>query len=79
MNTLPLSAFYLENAPDDWDGTSVRINRPGNWKASRLALVRILVLVTLQCFGPPNDEAFSRSSAGVNSWLDNLTVVPFVI
>jgi hypothetical protein len=50
-------AFYLQNTPDDWDGTYIRvIDKETEGKS--LALVRFS-----RCYasmlGPPNDEAFT--------------------
>ena len=49
--------FYAENAPGEWDGTSVRIVGPERCNEN-------CVIVKFQrcyahMFGPPNDEAFS--------------------
>ena len=50
-------AFYLQNTPDDWDGTSVRIVSKET-EGVLLALVRFS-LCYASIFGPPNDEAFT--------------------
>jgi len=50
-------AFFVENTPADWDGTSVRIVGPDS-SGEPVAVVRF----ERRCasfFGPPNDEAFS--------------------
>ena len=49
-------AFYLEDIPDGWDGTSVRIVT-ANTEGEPLALVRFSRCYS-SMFGPPNDEAF---------------------
>ncbi len=50
-------AFYLEDVPDDWDGSSVRIVGKET-EDEPLALVRFSVCYA-SMFGPPNDEAFT--------------------
>ena len=49
-------AFYLQDAPDVWDGTSVRIVS-SETEGEPLALIRFS-LCYASMFGPPNDEAF---------------------
>ena len=49
-------AFYLQDTPDDWDGTSVRIVSKET-EDEPLALVRFSFCYT-SMFGAPNDEAF---------------------
>jgi hypothetical protein len=49
-------AFYLEDIPDDWDGTSVRVVGKET-EGETLALVRFSPCYA-SMFGPPNDEAF---------------------
>src|SRR5215510_14038401 len=50
-------AFYLQNTPDDWDGTSIRIIGKET-ESETLALVRFFPCYA-SIFGPPNDEAFT--------------------
>ena len=50
-------AFYLQNTPEGWDGTSVRIVDKETL-GEPLALVRFS-LCYASMFGPPNDEAFT--------------------
>lgn len=49
-------AYYLQDTPEDWDGTSVRIVGPDS-SDEPLALVRFTDCYATT-FGPPNDEAF---------------------
>ena len=49
-------AFHLQNTPDDWDGTSVRLIGPEYEEPS--AIVEFEWCYAYM-FGPPNDEAFS--------------------
>ncbi len=49
-------AFYLQNTPDGWDGTSIRMASSGT-EGEPLALVRFSFCYA-SMFGPPNDEAF---------------------
>lgn len=49
-------AFYLQDSPEDWDGTSIRIISPET-EGEPLALVRFSPCYA-SMFGPPNDEAF---------------------
>ncbi len=49
-------AFYLQETPDDWDGTSVRVVGPDSGDEP-LAIVRFSGCYATM-FGPPNDEAF---------------------
>lgn len=49
-------AFYLQNTPDDWDGTSIRIIGTET-QGEPLALIRFSFCYA-SMFGPPNDEAF---------------------
>jgi hypothetical protein len=51
-----LLAFHLQDTPDDWDGTRVRIIRPES--EGPLAIVEFKWCHAIM-FGPPNDEAFS--------------------
>ena len=50
-------AFYLQDTPENWDGTSVRIVSYDSGGES-LALVKFS-LCYASMFGPPNDEAFA--------------------
>jgi len=50
-------AFYLQNTPDDWDGTSVRIVSKET-EDEPLALFRFSFCYA-SIFGAPNDEAFA--------------------
>lgn len=50
-------AYYLEERPKDWDGTTVRVVNEGS-SDEPCALVRFKG-VYAHIFGPPNDEAFS--------------------
>jgi len=50
-------AFHLQNRPDGWDGTSVRIIGKET-EGESLALVRFSHCYA-SMFGPPNDEAFT--------------------
>ncbi|HKQ93873.1 MAG TPA: hypothetical protein VJZ77_24650 [Blastocatellia bacterium] len=50
-------AFYLQNTPDDWDGTSIRMVSKET-EGELIALVRFS-LCYASIFGPPNDEAFA--------------------
>ncbi|MGH9767709.1 MAG: hypothetical protein ACREAB_09785 [Blastocatellia bacterium] len=50
-------AFYLQNRPDDWDGTSIRIIGKET-ESEQLALVKFSFCYA-SIFGPPNDEAFT--------------------
>src|SRR5215475_2304255 len=49
-------AFYLQNTPDGWDGTSVRVVGK-EAEGEPLALVKFSICYA-SMFGPPNDEAF---------------------
>lgn len=49
-------AFYLQNVPAGWDGTTVRV-LTANTDGEPLALVRFSFCYS-SMFGPPNDEAF---------------------
>lgn len=51
-----LIAFFLQDAPQGWDGTEVRV--VGADSVEPAALVRFYS-VYASMFGPPNDEAFS--------------------
>ena len=48
-------AFYLQNTPDGWDGTTVRIMNSDSEES--LAIVEFSSCYA-HMFGPPNDEAF---------------------
>ncbi len=48
-------AFHLQNTPEGWDGTSVRIIRPESEEPSALVEFK---WCHAYMFGPPNDEAF---------------------
>ena len=49
-------AYYLQETPEGWDGTSVRVVGPGS-SDEPLAIVRLTDCYATM-FGPPNDEAF---------------------
>ena len=49
-------AFFLQNAPACWDGTSARVVGPASGEPA--AVVRF-ARPYAHSFGPPNDEAFS--------------------
>ncbi|MDM7923403.1 MAG: hypothetical protein QUS14_13985 [Pyrinomonadaceae bacterium] len=49
-------AYHLENRPDDWDGTTIRVIRPTSEEP--VAIVEFKGCYA-HMFGPPNDEAFS--------------------
>jgi hypothetical protein len=49
--------YYVQEAPTDWDGTSVRVVGPDT-PGEPAAIVRF-VRPHASMFGPPNDEAFS--------------------
>ena len=48
-------AFYLQNTPEGWDGTTVRIMNSDSEES--LAIVEFTICYA-HMFGPPNDEAF---------------------
>ena len=50
-------AYYIENVPHDWDGSSVRIIDSDS-SGETVALVRFEGCYA-HTFGPPNDETFS--------------------
>jgi hypothetical protein len=50
-------AYYLENVPDGWDGTTIRIVSSGT-EDEPVAIVRFKRCL-VHMFGPPNDESFS--------------------
>lgn len=50
-------AFYLQDTPEDWDGTQVHIVSRES-EGEPLAIVRFSLCYAYS-FGPPNDEAFS--------------------
>lgn len=50
-------AYYLQDTPDDWDGTSVRVVGPST--AGEPAAVVSFEGCLSTMFGMPNDEAFS--------------------
>ena len=50
-------AFYLQETPDDMDGTTVRVLGPDS-ADEPLAIVRLSGCYATM-FGPPNDEAFA--------------------
>ena len=50
-------AYYLQDAPADWDGTWARVVGPTT-EGEPAALVRFDLCIAHQ-FGPPNDEAFA--------------------
>jgi hypothetical protein len=50
-------AYYLQNTPPDWDGTSVRIVDEST-SGEPVALVEFIHAYA-HLFGPPNDEAFA--------------------
>lgn len=52
-----VAAFYLENAPADWDGARIRIVTQES-EGESIAVVRFH-LCYAHYFGAPNDEAFS--------------------
>jgi hypothetical protein len=49
-------AYYLQNTPAGWDGSTVRIVDPAGARAP-IGIVRFAAC-TAHMFGPPNDEAF---------------------
>jgi hypothetical protein len=49
-------AYYLEDTPTDWDGSSARMVGPTT-SGEPAALIRFDICLAHQ-FGPPNDEAF---------------------
>ena len=52
-----LVTYYLQNTPEDWDGTTVNV--VGNdIEGEPVAIVKFS-LCFAHMFGPPNDEAFS--------------------
>jgi hypothetical protein len=50
-------AFYLQNTPEGWDGTWVRVVS-ADTEGEPVALVRFSLCYAFM-FGPPNDEAFA--------------------
>lgn len=50
-------AYYLQNTPEGWDGTTVRIVGADS-EGEPVAVVKFK-RCTAHMFGPPNDEAFS--------------------
>ena len=50
-------AFYLQNTPEGWDGTWVRVVS-ADTEREPVALVRFSLCYAFM-FGPPNDEAFA--------------------
>src|SRR5687768_2548117 len=50
-------AYHLDTAPQDWDGSSVRMVDPVG-SDEPIAIVQF-ERCTAHMFGPPNDEAFS--------------------
>jgi hypothetical protein len=50
-------AYFVREAPSDWDGTTVRVVAP-NTAGEPAAIVRFSRPIA-SMFGPPNDEAFS--------------------
>ncbi len=52
-----LLAYYIENVPDDWDGTSVRVVGPDS-NDETVALLKFEWCYA-HMFGPPNDEAYT--------------------
>lgn len=51
-----LLAFHLQNTPEDWDGTTIRLIGPESEEPS--AIVEFKWCYAYM-FGPPNDEAFN--------------------
>ena len=49
-------AYYIENCPSDWDGTSVRVLSDSD--ADEPCVVVTFNRPYAHMFGPPNDEAF---------------------
>jgi hypothetical protein len=49
-------AFYLQDTPADWDGTSVRMVSP---ESDEPWAIVVFSSCYAHMFGPPNDEAFS--------------------
>jgi hypothetical protein len=49
-------AFYLQNAPENWDGTSVRVIS-ADTADEPITLIKFASCYA-SMFGPPNDEAF---------------------
>jgi hypothetical protein len=49
-------AYYLQDAPSDWDGTSIRV--VSDSEADEPCAVVSFKLAIAHMFGPPNDEAF---------------------
>jgi len=50
-------AYYLQNAPEGWDGTTVKLMSIDS-EGEPIAIVKFPSFLVYQ-FGPPNDEAFS--------------------
>jgi hypothetical protein len=52
-----LVTYYLQNTPEDWDGTTVKV--VGKETEGESVAVVKFSLCFAHMFGPPNDEAFS--------------------
>jgi hypothetical protein len=50
-------AYYIEDAPENWDGSTIRMVTPTDADQS-VAIIRFRFCYA-HMFGPPNDEAFS--------------------